>query len=125
MIIILCALEPPYFIEPLQHVEATIGEPTTLQCKVDGTPEIRISWYKEHTKLRSAPAYKMQFKNNVASLVINKVDHSDVGEYTCKAENSVGAVASSGVLVIKGDDGFVYQVLLCADRLIFLRTSKL
>uniref|UniRef100_G3UK67 Titin n=1 Tax=Loxodonta africana TaxID=9785 RepID=G3UK67_LOXAF len=94
-------LEPPYFIEPLEHVEAAIGEPTTLQCKVDGTPEIRISWYKEHTKLRSAPAYKMQFKNNVASLVINKVDHSDVGEYTCKAENIVGAVASSAVLVIK------------------------
>uniref|UniRef100_A0A8C2NTA8 Ig-like domain-containing protein n=1 Tax=Capra hircus TaxID=9925 RepID=A0A8C2NTA8_CAPHI len=89
---------------PLEHVEAVIGEPITLQCKVDGTPEIRISWYKEHTKLRSlrsAPAYKMQFKNNVASLVINKVDHSDVGEYTCKAENIVGAVASSSVLVIK------------------------
>lgn len=51
----------------------------------------------------------MQFKNNVASLVINKVDHSDVGEYTCKAENIVGAVASSSVLVIKGDDGFLYK----------------
>lgn len=106
-------------------MEAAIGEPATLQCKVDGTPEIRISWYKEHTKLRSAPAYKMQFKNNVASLVINKVDHSDVGEYTCKAENSVGAVASSAVLVIKGDDGFVFnRYLLCADRSIFSETLK-
>lgn len=99
-------------------MEAAIGEPVTLQCKVDGTPEIRISWYKEHTKLRSAPAYKIQFKNNVASLVINKVDHSDVGEYTCKAENSVGAVATSSVLVIKGDDAFISQVLLCVDRFI-------
>ena len=107
MIIILSTSEPPYFIEPLEHVEAVIGEPITLQCKVDGTPEIRISWYKEHTKLRSAPAYKMQFKNNVASLVINKVDHSDMGEYNCKAENIVGAVASSSVLVIKGDDSFL------------------
>ena len=41
--------------------------------------------------------------------MINKVDHSDVGEYTCKAENIVGAVASSSVLVIKGDDGFLYK----------------
>lgn len=115
----LCTLEPPYFLEPLEHVEAAIGEPTTLQCKVEGTPEIRISWYKEHTKLRSAPAYKMQFKDNIASLVIHKVDQSDVGEYTCKAENSVGAVASSAVLVIKGDDAFASQVLLCVDKSIF------
>lgn len=96
-------------------MEAAIGEPITLQCKVDGTPEIRISWYKEHTKLRSAPAYKMQFKNNVASFVINKVDHSDVGEYTCKAENSVGAVASSAVLVIKGDDSFHKSCCMLAN----------
>lgn len=67
----------------------------------------------------------MQFKNNIASLIINKVDHSDVGEYSCKAENSVGAVASSAVLVIKGDDGFIQQVVPCSDGTIFLKTSKL
>lgn len=96
-------LEPPYFIEQLEPMDVTAGDAVCLKCQIGGTPEIKVSWFKADGKLRSSAMCKMEFSKGVACLKISKTSKADVGEYTCKAENSIGSTSSSCQLTVQGD----------------------
>jgi len=107
---VLSLLEPPLFIESLEPMEVTAGDAVCLKCQIGGTPEIKVSWFKADGKVRSSPTCKMEFFKGTACLKLAKVTKSDIGEYTCKAENSIGSASCSCHLTVQGDAYFFLKL---------------
>ncbi|KAG9340901.1 hypothetical protein JZ751_020094, partial [Albula glossodonta] len=94
-------LESPHFIEKLEPMDVTAGDAVCLKCQIGGTPEIKVSWFKGDAKIRSTATCKMEFTRGSACLKLSNVSKTDIGEYTCKAENSIGSASSSCQLTVQ------------------------
>ncbi|KAJ8416945.1 hypothetical protein AAFF_G00328230, partial [Aldrovandia affinis] len=95
-------LESPYFIEKLEPMDVTAGEAVCLKCQIGGTPEIKVSWFKADGKIcRSTATCRMEYTGGIACLKLSKSTKTDIGEYTCKAENSIGSASSSCHLTVQ------------------------
>ena len=98
--------EQPYFVETLEPVEVTVGEPVTLRCRIAGTPDISVVWFKADGNLRKSETCSMDFSNGVATLKLMKTTKFDQSEFICKAENRVGSASISCNVTVKGDACF-------------------
>ena len=81
---------------------------STFTCLVVGEPVPNISWYFNDVTLFVLNSSKYQISNSIngtmieSFLTIMSVQSSDVGKYTCHAENIVGMDQSSGILTVNG-----------------------
>lgn len=101
--------ERPHFTEEPKPQEVMVGEPVTLTCRIAGTSEISVTWFKGDGKLRQSPACLMDFLDGVAMLKLTQTTKFDRGEYVCKAENRVGRASASCNLMVKGDACFLFS----------------
>ena len=82
--------------------------PTIFSCQATGEPVPSISWYFKGVMINVSDASKYNISNTMSetivtsSLTISNVQSSDVGTYTCKAENIIGIDQSSGILTVNG-----------------------
>ena len=82
----------------------------TFGCKAVGQPVPTISWYFNGVMV-NVSAIKLYSNISLLNrtlvkglLVITNVQLSDVGTYTCHAENIIGIDRSSGILTVNGKD---------------------
>lgn len=85
-----------------------MGDPVTLKCRIAGTPDISVTWFKADGQLRKSNTCSMDFTNGVATLKLIKTTKFDHSEYICKAENRVGSASTSCNVTVKGDIRFPY-----------------
>ena len=79
-----------------------------FSCSATGEPIPTISWYFNGVSINVSDSRKYTLassKNGTAVtslLIIVNAQSSDVGTYTCDAENIIGSGQSSGILTVNG-----------------------
>lgn len=89
-------------------MEVTLGDAVTLTCRIAGTPDISVAWFKADGRLRKSNTCSMDFANGIATLKLVQTAKCDHGEYICKAENRVGSASASCSVMVKGDGCFAH-----------------
>ncbi|XP_028282669.1 obscurin isoform X14 [Parambassis ranga] len=67
-----------------KEVKATLSQKATLSCNVSDS-KTEVKWYKDGKLLVSSKTIYSEVTGNARQLVIEKVEKSDAGEYTCEA----------------------------------------
>lgn len=67
-----------------REVKATLSQKETLSCSVSDS-KTEVKWFKDGKQLISSRTIYSEVKGNTRQLVIEKVERSDAGEYTCEA----------------------------------------
>ncbi|XP_023259573.1 obscurin [Seriola lalandi dorsalis] len=67
-----------------KEVKATLSQKATLSCNVSDS-KTEVKWYKDGKLLVSSRTIYSEAKGSSRQLVIEKVEKSDAGEYTCEA----------------------------------------
>ena len=94
--------EPAVIVEKAGSMTVTVGETCTLECKVAGTPELSVEWYKDGKLLTSSQKHKFSFYNKISSLKILSVEKQDTGTYTFQVQNNVGKSSCTAVVDVSG-----------------------
>ncbi|XP_041658858.1 obscurin isoform X33 [Cheilinus undulatus] len=67
-----------------KELKASLSQRATLSCNVSDS-KTEVKWYKDGKQLISSRMIYSEVKGNTRQLVIEKVEKSDAGEYTCEA----------------------------------------
>uniref|UniRef100_A0A3Q2ZHH0 Ig-like domain-containing protein n=1 Tax=Hippocampus comes TaxID=109280 RepID=A0A3Q2ZHH0_HIPCM len=81
-------------------VKVTSGDPVSLDCKVTGSPELKVRWLKEGKELQSIRQHKLSFENNISSLKIKSVQREDEGDYVFEVSNHISSCSCTVKVVV-------------------------
>ncbi|CAF4770339.1 unnamed protein product, partial [Rotaria sp. Silwood2] len=70
-------------------INVLLGQPGTFNLTCDAFPTPKVTWFFNDTELKNSPKHKIETKQNVFSLTVNKCDHPDVGIYRAHIDNGI------------------------------------
>jgi DNA-directed RNA polymerase-3 subunit RPC5 len=95
--------EPPIIVKQLTPTVCKLGDAVKLEAVITGKPTPKIEWSHNGATLQSGGNAKMTEKDNIYTLVIEKVDQNCDGDYSVLAVNSSGSVQTSANLTVQGE----------------------
>ncbi|CAF4237236.1 unnamed protein product, partial [Adineta steineri] len=82
-------LAPLDITQSLMDTNVLLGQNATLSITCNAFPAPKVTWFFNDTELKNSAKHKIEIKNNVFSLAINKADHPDVGVYRAVVDNGI------------------------------------
>ena len=87
-------LFPPKVTTHRHHINTEIGGNAELYCDYKGNPIATISWIKNNEPIKYSEkfmiTYAIENHFNRSTLTVKDIAMEDLGEYLCRAENSIG-----------------------------------
>lgn len=99
---IMLSSEPPQIIEKPEVINVTVGDPITFECKVTGSPELKVKWSKDGKEVIPSRQHSLSFVNNVSQLKIQSVQLEDKGTYEFEVSNHISACKCKVTLNVLG-----------------------
>ncbi|XP_041912251.1 palladin isoform X3 [Alosa sapidissima] len=99
---------PPVFTKVLQDAQASEGQVVVLECRVRGSPPLKVQWYRLGEEIQDSPDFRILQKKprsaaepeEICTLVIAEAFPEDGGLFCCTASNQYGSVNSTANLTI-------------------------
>ncbi|XP_048450026.1 palladin-like [Rhincodon typus] len=106
-------VSPPVFTKVLQDTSASEGQVVVLECRVKGTPPIKVQWLRQGAEIEDSPDFRILQKKprsatepeeEICTLVIAETFAEDAGTFTCTVTNPAGNVSCSAQLTLRPGD---------------------
>ena len=118
-------LVPPQFTRKPSRLKWTTTGPIELKCAVSGSPIPSLSWLKNGDELSSQDAAQVRYYEGRAVLTISSVTSSDSGMYQCLAENNVGNVQATAIVIVhRSGEIIVIQTFLDLCNLLITKKRE-
>lgn len=93
-------LRAPRFVEPLQPKTVLEKDVVILEAVVESHPTSSFQWFYNTKPLATQQDVRIMSKDNKSVVIVESFGKTNVGIYTCRAENVAGSVTSTASVQI-------------------------
>lgn len=98
---------PVTFKREIQRLVAKEGHSGVFSCELS-KPGAPVEWKKGRVILKPGEKYEMKQEGRLTKLVINNIEESDAGKYTCKTKDN----QSTAELTVQGETSSSWRLSL-------------